>query len=213
MQVHQILPNLSDGDAIGNDVLALRGLLRRWGYVSEIYAQHIHPRFRGDVHFYTHYRDRSRPDNVLLYHFSIGSEVTSFVASLPDRKVLIYHNITPEHYFHGINARVEDRCRRGRWELKRLAGRVDLALGGSEFNRRELQGMGFEKTGVVPLLLDLSRYDHPTNPDLLRAQAGATLLLHVGRIAPNKRIEDLLKILAFSRRLDPKAHLCLVGND
>ena len=213
MQVHQILPNLSDGDAIGNDVLALRGLLRRWGYVSEIYAQHVHPRLKADAHFYTRYRQVSSPENLLFYHFSIGSEVTGFVASLLDRTVLIYHNITPEHYFKGIKAKVGNRCRRGRWELKRLVGRVDLALADSEFNRQELQEMGFQRTGVLPILLDLSRYDHPTNPDLLRGHAGKTVLLHVGRIAPNKRIEDLLKILTFLRRLDPKAHLLVVGTE
>ena len=213
MHVHQVLPSLSEGDAIGHHVLALQTLLRRWGHVSEIYAQHIHPRFKAGVHFYTHYREISSPDHILLYHFSIGSEVTSFLASLPDRIVLFYHNITPEHYFQGINARVADRCRRGRWELKRLAGQVELALGVSEFNRQELSEMGFGRTGVVPILLDLSRYDYPTNPDLLRAWAGRTLLLHVGRIAPNKRIEDLLKILAYSCRLDPNVHLLLVGTD
>jgi len=73
--------------------------------------------------------------------------------------------------------------------------------------------MGFQRTGVLPILLDLSRYDHPTNPDLLRGHAGKTVLLHVGRIAPNKRIEDLLKILTFLRRLDPKAHLLVVGTE
>jgi len=213
MQVHQILPNFSEGDAIANHVLALRGLLRQWGYRSEIYAQHMHSRLKTEAHFYTHYGRVSAPENVLLYHFSIGSEVTSFVTSLPDRTILIYHNITPEHYFHGVNARARDRCRRGRWELMRLSGQVELALGVSEFNRQELSEMGFQRTGVVPVLLDLGRYDHPTNSDLLRAHGGKTCLLHVGRIAPNKRIEDLLKVLAFFRRLDPKAHLLLVGTD
>ena len=46
-----------------------------------------------------------------------------------------------------------------RAELATLVGRVDLALGVSEFNRSELVSMGFEPTGVLPLAVDLTRRD------------------------------------------------------
>ncbi|HLE43053.1 MAG TPA: glycosyltransferase, partial [Methylomirabilota bacterium] len=130
--IHQLVPNFDYGDAIGNHVRALRTLLRGWGYASNVYAQYMHPELARDARFYTRYRDVSDPGNVLLFHFSIGSELTSFFAGLPDRKVVIYHNITPPEYFVRVNARVADRCRRGRWELGRLAGVTDLALGVSE---------------------------------------------------------------------------------
>jgi hypothetical protein len=83
--VHQLVSNFDLGDAIGNHVRALRGLLRRWGYASDVYAQHRHMSLLKDAHFYTAYRAVSSPDTVVLFHFSIGSEVTSFFAGLPDR--------------------------------------------------------------------------------------------------------------------------------
>jgi len=209
--VHQILPTFSYGDAIGNHVRALRRLLREWGYASEVFAQHIHPRLKEEARFYRHYQAVSHPRNTLLFHFSLASEVTGFIAGLPDRKVLIYHNITPAEYFIGVNARVADHCRRGRLDLRRLAGSVDLALGVSEFNRRELEAAGYRRTGVLPVLVDWSQYAHPPVAELEPAHAGRTVLLSVGRVAPNKRIEELIKTFYFYRRLDPTARLVVVG--
>ena len=210
--VHQLVPNFDYGDAIGNHVRALRTLLRGWGYASNVYAQYMHPELARDARFYTRYRDVSDPGNVLLFHFSIGSELTSFFAGLPDRKVVIYHNITPPEYFVRVNARVADRCRRGRWELGRLVRVTDLALGVSEFNRQELEAAGFRRTGVLPILLDWSRYAHPPVDAVARAYGEGTTLLYVGRVAPNKRIEDLIKTYYFYRRLDPESCLLVVGS-
>ena len=209
--VHQLVPNFGLGDAIGNHVRALQRLLRSWGYASEVYAQHIHSTLAREARFYTRYRDVSASDHVVLFHFSIGSEVTGFFAGLPDRRVMVYHNITPAEYFVGVNARVADRCRRGRWELGRLASVTELALGVSEFNRQELEAAGFGRTGVLPVLVDWSQYAHPRVRSLEATLARGTTLLHVGRIAPNKRVEDLLKAFYFYRRLDPDSRLVLVG--
>jgi glycosyltransferase involved in cell wall biosynthesis len=210
--VHQLVSNFDLGDAIGNHVRALRRLLRGWGYASDVYAQYTHLSLLKDAHFYTRYREVSSPDTVVLFHFSIGSEVTSFFTSLPDRRVLIYHNITPAEYFVGVNARVADRCRRGRWELARLRAVTDLALGVSEFNRAELEAAGFRRTGVLPILVDWEQYAHPPDRALSEAYGRGTNLLFVGRIAPNKRIEDLLKAYYFYRRLDPDSRLLVVGS-
>ena len=110
--VHQLVSNFDVGDAIGNHVRALRKLLRTWGYASEVYAQYRHMSLLKDAHFYTTYRAVSSPDTAVLFHFSIGSEVTSFFAGLRDRRAMVYHNITPPEYFVGVNARVADRFTR-----------------------------------------------------------------------------------------------------
>jgi glycosyltransferase involved in cell wall biosynthesis len=210
--IHQLVPNFDVGDAIGNHVRALRGLLRRWGYPSDVYAQYIHVSLQEDARFYTRYRSVSAPDHVVLFHFSIGSEVTAFLGGLPDRRVVIYHNITPPEFWVGVNARVADRCRRGRWDLERLAGVADLGLGVSEFNRRELEAAGFRRTGVLPILVDWATYGHPPVRALETLHGGRTILLFVGRIAPNKRIENLVKLYYVYRRLDPGSRLLVIGS-
>ena len=46
MKIHQILPSMSPGDAVSNDVIEIRNILRKWGFNSEIYTQHIHPKIK-----------------------------------------------------------------------------------------------------------------------------------------------------------------------
>ena len=116
--IHQMLPDFSYGDAIGNDVLGIQKTLRDWGYESEIYAQHVHSKLSGSARSFREYKEVSHPDKILIFHFSIGSELSEFVKRLPDRKILIYHNITPSHFFKGINAEVERRCAMGTGRVK-----------------------------------------------------------------------------------------------
>jgi hypothetical protein len=96
-----------------------------------------------------------------------------------------------------VNARVADRCRRGRWELARLRNVTELALGVSEFNRQELETAGFPRTGVLPILVDWDQYAHPPVHALEEAYGrGTTSSPSAGR--PNKRVEDLVKAYYFT---------------
>ena len=213
--IHQLLPDFSYGDAIGNDVLGIQKVLRSWGLDSEVYAQHVHPKLAGVARPVWEYREVSGFNRVLLFHFSIGSEVSEFVRRLPDRKILIYHNITPPHFFRGINPEVERRCALGIEELKLLAPYFDLGLGVSEYNRQELEKVGFKKTGVLPIFLDFNDYYLTPDEDLKKELAdGQINILHVGRIAPQKKIEDLIRVFyLFQKRHRPDSRLILVGTD
>src|SRR5437867_1834352 len=78
-------------------------------------------------------------------------------------------------------------CRRRR---PGLAGRVAALLAVSSFNAHDLREAGLGEATVVPLLLDL-----PAEPP--RGWRGADpIVLSVGRIVPNKRLEDVVKAFA-----------------
>jgi len=215
ISIHQMLPDFSYGDAIGNDVLGIQKALRDWGYDSEIYAQHVHSRLTGTARPFQEYQEIGASHKILIFHFSIGSELSEFVKRLPDRKVLIYHNITPPHFFKGINAEVERRCAWGYEELKKLAPYFDLGLGVSDFNRQDLERAGFRKTGVLPIFLDFKNYHLAQEVPLKKSlQDGKVNILHVGRLVPQKKIEDLVKVFyLFQKRLLPESRLILVGAD
>ena len=101
------------------------------------------------------YADVSSADTVCLFHFSIGSAAGRLIHHAPDRLVVVYHNITPAHFFLGFHPHLAGLCYHGRRELAAFAPRTELALGDSEFNRRELEQAGFARTGVLPIVLDL----------------------------------------------------------
>jgi glycosyltransferase involved in cell wall biosynthesis len=133
---------------------------------------------------------------------------------LASRRVLIYHNITPPEFARGVNRRMERECRLGREQLRTLAPRTELAIGVSEYNRRELEEMGFSPTAVVPVIVDFPAHDLPPVPELLRRfRDGRTNVLHVGRFAPNKRIEDVVRAFHLYKAIDPGARLLLLGTD
>jgi glycosyltransferase involved in cell wall biosynthesis len=210
MEIHQILPTISPGDAIGNDVIEIRDILRKWGYKSDIYAQNIHPKMNAKR--YTDYKKVSSKDNLLIFHFSIGSEVSDFVKTLPDRKILIYHNITPHKYFIGINDYLANLLKTGRNELKSFAEITDLALGDSEYNRLELQELGFKNTDVLPILVDFEKYNNPNHKLLERYEDDYMNILFVGQISPQKRQGDIIKAYYYYKCINPKSRLFLVGN-
>ncbi len=214
MEIHQFVPDFSYGDAIGNDALGIQRILKGWGFESKIFSKVIHPMYRNKAEFYLYYRYRHHPDNLLIFHYSTGTELIDFVREFREKKILIYHNITPAHFFEGINQKVSRRCREGRAILKGMTEMFDLALGDSTFNRQELDQMGFRRTGVLPIIVDVSLYARslkkiPRFPALKRS---FPLLLHVGRIAPNKKIEDILKVFYFCKKAAPHLRLALVGS-
>jgi len=211
--IHQLSVSAAYGDAIGGEIFTVRDALRRAGYESDVFVELVDARMAGEVRPYQEYREVSHPDNVVLLHFSLGSKVSALVREIDDRMVLIYHNITPAEWFAPYALGIARDCQRGRVELATLAERATLALGDSEYNRQELEELGFDNTGVLPLIIDLSRLDEAADPLVLdRFDDGRTNLLFVGRCVPNKSIEDLLRFFAYYRRfIDHRSRLIIVG--
>lgn len=214
LQIHQILTSISYGDAISNDVLEIKNILDSWGYESKIFSRHIHPKFVQFTQFFTEYQKYSSPENILIFHFSIGSEVSEFVKTLPDKKIIIYHNITPHKYFEGINDTLVQLLKDGRRELKEFAGIVDLALGDSEYNRRELEELGFKNTGVLPIIIDFEMYKQEPDKKVLKKFDDDNInFIFVGRLSPNKKQEDVIKTFYYyNKYINSRSRLFLVGS-
>jgi L-malate glycosyltransferase len=212
--VHQLLAALSYGDAVSQHALAIQAVLRRAGHASDIFVEHVHPRMTRFVRPYWEYPGVSSADTVCLFHFSIGSAASPLIHHLPDTLVAIYHNITPPEYFVGFRPHLVGLTYHARRELAAFVPRTSLALGVSEFNRRELEAIGFRRTGVLPIVPDWSAYESGGSR-LTRAlyDDDRTNILFVGRISPNKRIDDLVRTFAYYQRyVNPRSRLLLVGD-
>jgi L-malate glycosyltransferase len=213
ISVHQVLATLGYGDAIGHEVLGIQRVLRGAGYQSEIFVETADYRLEPQTRDYRELVDSSDRDNLLLHHFSLGSKASRTAFALPDRMALIYHNITPPEYFVGVHRMLARQCFRGRRELQAYADRSDLALGDSEFNRQDLEALGFPRTAVLPVVPDFSHLDR--QPNMLVAGGFDdewTNVLFVGRIIPNKKIEDVIRCFhAYRTFFNPRSRLLLVG--
>ena len=210
--VHQVLATLGYGDAIGHEVLGIQRVLRSAGYCSDIFVETVDPRLESLTRDYRELVDASSPDNLLLHHFSIGSKASRTAYALPDRMALIYHNITPPEYFAAVHRTLARQCFRGRREIHAYIDRCDLALGDSEFNRQDLESLGFPRTAVLPVVPDFAHLDHPADWFVARQfDDDWTNILFVGRVIGNKKIEDLIRFFHAYQSFNPRSRLLIVG--
>jgi L-malate glycosyltransferase len=212
MIVNQWVPAAHKGDAIGDSARRVRDLLRAQGHDSNVYALTIDDDLKSDV---LPFADASaRQGDLTIFHYALPSPMTAAFASLPRGRVLQYHNVTPAAYFAPYDPALFRLAALGRQELATLAGRVDLALGDSEFNRQELEAIGFTSTGVFPIAVDTARVTQPASRPALEKilDDGLVNFLFVGRIAPNKKIEDHIKLAeVYKRYVDAYYRFIFVG--
>ncbi len=214
--IHQFVAGFSNGDAISNEALSLQAIFRGWGCASDVFseARRILPQLRAQAADVSEYASRVRPDDIVILHLSIGSPVNLAFAALPCRKVIRYHNITPTAYFAFVNPQTAVNLALGRQHVLRLAGVADLNLAVSRFNASELESAGYRDVRVLPLFFDMQRMETPPDRQVLRRYAdGRTNILFVGRVAPNKKTEDVIDAFGcFQRNVEAASRLLLVGS-
>jgi glycosyltransferase involved in cell wall biosynthesis len=212
MVINQWVPAAHKGDAIGDSARRVRTLLRGMGHESEVYALTIDDELQGDVRAFGDAAATS--GDLTIFHYALPSPMTAAFASLPAGRVLQYHNVTPARYFAPYDPALFRLASLGREELRTLVGRVDLALGDSDYNRRELDAMGFAPTGVFPIAVDTERITRPVHRPALESilDDGLVNFLFVGRIAPNKKIEDHIRLAeVYKRNVDAYYRFIFVG--
>lgn len=211
--MHQVLGALHHGDAVGDEALAIRGHLRAQGFASEIYAGRIDPRLGSEARSLREWAGEDGPDAACLYHFSPGSPAGRAALSTEGPLGVVYHNVTPVGFFAGWSGESVLLAQKAEGELKALALRARVGLAKSAFSRHDLESAGFADARRLPYVHDLGRLP-PPSPVFRKLYAdGRTHVLAVGRLAPNKRIEDLLRAFALLQRGPlPRSRLLLVGD-
>jgi glycosyltransferase involved in cell wall biosynthesis len=217
--VHQFVPVLHAADAVGQHTLALQALLRNGGVRSEIYVE------RDD----TATSDRTLPassyvpsaDDVLVYQLATASDLAPWLAGLPGRLVVNYHNVTPPELVAAWDNSLARLHVRALAELRLLGTTATLGIADSRFNEADMEKAGYRTTMVaapmVPLLSSATGEaagapPAGAPPATRRAEDGGARWLSVGRLAPNKAIEDVLGALyVYRARHDPRATLLVVG--
>lgn len=208
--IHQVLPNLTYGDGISNFARWTRRQLQQAGVSSEIFVLHIDPRVASECHQFQ--PGCIAPQDAIIYHHSIGSELTPHVVAHKGPKCLFYHNITPAEFYAPFHPKVTALLRQGREELKWLSRSFPCSAGQSAYNAQELREAGFVDPMVCPACVDPARWSEAPDSRLMaRLQQGHTNVLFVGRISPHKKQEDLLRAFQVYLQFDPTAVLHLVG--
>jgi glycosyltransferase involved in cell wall biosynthesis len=206
LRVHQLLSGAGPVDAVTRQALAFRELFARWGVAGEVHAAAIEPRLDAGVRPLD--RLEAAADDVLLIHYSAYAPRLEELLGLANRKLLVYHNVTPARYLWSFHPHVAALCELGRDHLPRYAEAVDVAIAVSEYNARELRAAGARDVRVVPILFEPDRLGPPeAAPDRARP-----LVVSVGRVAPHKRHDLVIRAFAlFQREAAPAARLVCAG--
>ncbi|HEY6187703.1 MAG TPA: glycosyltransferase family 4 protein [Pyrinomonadaceae bacterium] len=209
---------ITTADAVSNDVIGMYDVLSKHGYEVRVYADAwtlSEPRIQHALRVGSFLRE---PDDILIYHYSIGWELgLELLHDLKCRTVIKYHNVTPPHFFERIADAYVHMCEEGRRQLKLIArSDCDLYLADSPYNMDELiaEGAGREKSCVVPPFHHIDRL-HAVKPDidiLDKYTDGKVNVLMVGRVSPNKGHVALLEAFAtYYYHYNSNARLLIVG--
>ncbi len=216
-RVDQILAGYAEGDAVSGIAVVIRDVLRRMGSSSEIFSDPERTAAdrvaAGDWRPLGEY-DGGR-DDVLIYHYSSESPATDVFLGTRARRILVYHNITPAEWYRGYDDRIAGELAEARSRLPAAAGAADAVWAVSDYNAGELRRMtGVGEVRVWPPPLDTARLDvAPDAAEVEKLAGGLVNFLFVGRLVPNKCVEDLILAFAwYTRAINPHARLVLAGS-
>lgn len=215
MKIVTLLSVFARGDAVSNDALAIHRFLTERGYPTLMAAEKAYYQPEGIQIVSAKSLSFIEPDDVVIYHLSTGTELNYLFGRTDCKKIIRYHNVTPPEYFYGYSNFKVATAQEGLRGAAFLADKADLCVCVSEFNRDNLVEMGYHcPMVVVPILIPFADYKHEPDLNLMRQlEDGNKNIIFTGRIVPNKRQEDLIKIFYYYQRYyDANAKLHLVGN-
>jgi glycosyltransferase involved in cell wall biosynthesis len=211
--------------------MALQDALRAAGIESEIFVEIEDPETADRTRLVE--SCTSDDGDVLVYQFATASDLAKWLVDRPGPLVVNYHNVTPPACFAPWDNELARHQVQAGYELIALAGRATLGVAVSEWNRRDLVDAGFPATAVVPPIVAVDAgesgpldggagRDGGVGGDGGAGGAGrdggrsprttGARWLAVGRLAPNKAVEDAVAgLLAYRMSYDPEAVLEVVG--
>ncbi|MCP5498774.1 MAG: glycosyltransferase family 4 protein [Leptospiraceae bacterium] len=206
-RIHQFSTGFHHGDAISNEMLMIQKVLKSKGIEGEIFAENLGLSETRKVKKFNTYTSRS--EEMIIYHHSIHSSVLSFILKQNVPKILIYHNVTPHIYFQPYDLKMTFFLKQGREDLKYIKDEFLFCFADSEYNRSELIDLGYSDVTVLPIIYDFSKLTKRKVPKENRIKQ----ILFVGRIAPNKKQDDLIRFASIYNKYFSKDFIVnLVGH-
>jgi len=214
--IHHFVPVLHRGDAVGRHTLRLRDATRARGVASNIYVDIVDHDTAGETRPAVSYADDAERGDVVVYQFATASYMAPWLAGRSETLAVNYHNITPPELMAPWDHHLALGQARAQGDLRVLVPRTALAVADSAYNESHLAAAGFATTTVIPPSASVdgvARTDDATSgPAPRRDVDGGARWLAVGRVSPNKALEDTFAALAVTRsHADPAATLLVVG--
>lgn len=214
-RIIQLVSSLNFGDAVGNDALAIKHMLEGAGYATAIFTFAVHPKIKEENVYNIDLLPELTEDDIIIYHYASEDGFQKLIEETTAKVVLRYHNVTPPEFFHGYDEKAETITRKGLAQIKSMRDAIDYGIVVSDFNKKDLIDMGYQcPISVIPILIPFKDYERQPDENVIsRYSDGKTNIVFVGRIVPNKKIEDVIACFAaYKENYNSTARLFLVGN-
>ena len=214
IKIIQILTTICYGDAVSNDTLNMHKILKKSGYDAVIYAENIDKRLSSIVKKIEELKNVDKED-LIIYHKSTGTKLSFELQNFKCKIVMRYHNITPGFYFQKYSKKLFNIVEYGREGLEYASKHIDYSLADSSYNMQELVDLNYKNVEVLPILISFDDYAKtPDKKTIEKYNDGITNILFVGRIAPNKAQEDVIKSFYYYKKyVNQNSRLIFVGNE
>lgn len=217
MKIYQIMPTVSFGDAVSNDARTISRVISGMGCKTGIYAENIDTRISDNNVHNISKLPKTSDEDILIFNHSTGTELCEKIKGMAGHKMMIYHNITPPRFFEGYSPAAKQLTEYGYKGTRGLADTIEYVMADSEYNAKDLREMGYTCPMTVrPILIPFSDYEKTPDKKVLDRYSGDGYanILFVGRIAPNKKQEDIISAYAFYKKnINPRSRLILAGSD
>ena len=216
MKIVQILVTLQRGDAIGNFTIKLRDIFNECGYDTQIYAYNIGKGIDSGVAKRIELFNGVDKDDLIVYQMCESHEINDIIKRLECRKIAIYHNVTPAAFFNEYGKWLYEKQEQAIRDLSDMSTVFDKVIAVSEFNKNDLLKMGYSEDiiEVIPIIIDFDDYKKSPDEKVLDLYMDEKdNILFVGRIAPNKKQEDIIRIFAYYHKfINSESRLFLIGS-
>jgi glycosyltransferase involved in cell wall biosynthesis len=212
-----VVKELRDYDAIGYFCWESWALLRANNIEALLYVGSCDNKFRPFVRNVHELLDEPELSKLtVFYHLSIYDPALEWLNRLPCAKAAFFHGITDPANLRVFDGELARFCEEGQRQLP-LLGSFDRLFANSCFSR-DILAAQLPPEARLPLVLPplatvRAVWDAmEPDPEVSAHLAGdLPMILYVGRLFPNKRLEDLFAVFEHYVRLAPTARLVLVG--
>ncbi|MGO9570597.1 MAG: glycosyltransferase family 4 protein [Desulfomonilaceae bacterium] len=227
VRAHLVTVSFQEYDAVSAFVMSVWGLLIGHNVPCTIYSLHCDHDLRGFVRTVPDFLASVQECDVVFFNFSIHDPFMEAISALPCRKILYFHGITPPRALQAFDPELARVCEMA-YEQLHIVGRFPKLLANSHGSASVLQSqltLSERVTGVQNPQNDQAGCSvsvcppfvapHPLNrmdSEPTELPECGTKLLYVGRLAPHKKIEDLIATFQEYVRIDPDSCLLLAGS-